>query len=76
MAEAPSKTPAERFSRLFRKAGVYLAKGQYHEALAVLREGEVLALSFRDDRRLLLFREEIARCLNQEESAKEERGGE
>jgi protein tyrosine phosphatase (PTP) superfamily phosphohydrolase (DUF442 family) len=63
VAEAPPKTPAERFSRLFRKAGVFLAKRQYHEALTVLREGEALALSLGDEQRLALFREEIARCL-------------
>ncbi len=76
MAEASSRTPAERFSRLFRKAGVYLAKGQYHAALTVLREGEALARALGDDHRLLLFQEEITRCFNQEESSQKENGGE
>jgi hypothetical protein len=67
VAEAPPKTPAERFSRLFRKAGVYLAKGQSTEALAVLREGEALAIALGDERRLRLFREEMTRCLEQRE---------
>lgn len=70
MAEAPAKTPAERFSRLFRKAGVFLAKGHWREALTVLREGEALALALGDEKRLALFREEIARCLQQQEPQK------
>jgi hypothetical protein len=65
MAEPLSKTPAERFSRLFRKAGVFLGKGQFQEALSIFREGEILALSLSDERRLALFREEIARCQEQ-----------
>jgi hypothetical protein len=67
VAEVPPKTPAERFSRLFRKAGVFLGKGQFPEALAVFREGEALALSLGDEQRLALFREEIARCVAQSE---------
>ena len=63
MADASPQTPAARFSRLFRKAGVFLAKGQRNQALAVFREGEALALSLGDEQRLVLFREEIARCL-------------
>lgn len=54
-----------RFSRLFRKAGVFLAKGQLQEALVVLREGEVLARSLGDEEKLALFLEEIARCQQQ-----------
>lgn len=67
MTEVPSKTPAERFSRLFRKAGVFLGKNQFAEALAVFREGEALALALGDEQRLALFREEIARCVTQSE---------
>ena len=63
MANSSLQTPAVRFSRLFRKAGVFLAKGQHKAALAVLQEGEALALSLRDEQRLALFREEITRCL-------------
>lgn len=67
MAEVSLKTPTERFSRLFRKAGAFLGKGQFPEALAVFREGEALALSVGDEQRLALFREEIARCVAQSE---------
>ncbi|MGH7965453.1 MAG: hypothetical protein ACRERD_27195 [Candidatus Binatia bacterium] len=62
MTESTAKSPAARLSRLFRKAGVFLAKGQLREALAVLREGETLARSLGDEEKLILFREEIARC--------------
>jgi hypothetical protein len=62
VAELPLKSAAERFSRLFRKAGVFLGKGQTQEALAVLREGEALARELRDEERLALFREEITQC--------------
>jgi hypothetical protein len=65
VAEAPPQTPAERFSRLFRKAGVLLGKSRLTEALAVFREGETLAVSLGDEQRAALFREEIARCLVQ-----------
>jgi hypothetical protein len=67
VAEPRIKSPAERFSRLFRKAGVFLGKGQFAEALKVFREGEALALALGDEQRLSLFREEIARCLTQGE---------
>ncbi|MBI3250174.1 MAG: hypothetical protein HYZ50_27070 [Deltaproteobacteria bacterium] len=63
MAEATPKSAAERFSRLFRKAGVFLGKGQFAQALAVFRAGETLALALDDKARLALFRKEIARCL-------------
>jgi hypothetical protein len=65
VTELTPKSPAERFSRLFRKAGVFLAKGQWQEALAVFREGEAFALRLGDEERLTLFREEIARCQKQ-----------
>ncbi|MEW6300973.1 MAG: hypothetical protein AB1671_25110 [Thermodesulfobacteriota bacterium] len=55
---------AERFSRLFRKAGVLLGKGRRREALAVLREGEALARALGDEGKAALFREEITRCEN------------
>jgi hypothetical protein len=61
VAEPTGKSPAARFSRLFRKAGVFLAKGQRQEALAVFREGEALAQALGDEEKLALFREEIAR---------------
>lgn len=62
MAEPTGKSPAARFSRLFRKAGAFLAKSQWQEALAVFREGETLAQTLGDEEKLALFREEIARC--------------
>jgi hypothetical protein len=65
VAEPTPKSPVARFSRLFRKAGVFLAKSQWQEALAVFREGEALALSVGDEEKLALFREEIARCQEQ-----------
>lgn len=65
MAEPRRKSPAERFSRLFRKAGVLLGKGQVTAALKVFREGEALAIALGDEKRLALFREEIARYLTQ-----------
>ncbi len=62
MAEFTAKSVAERFSRLFRKAGVFLSKGQLQEALTTFREGEALALTLRDEGKLALFREEIVQC--------------
>ena len=62
MTEPVGKSPAARFSRLFRKAGVFLAKSQWQQALAVFREGEALAQTLGDEEKLALFREEIARC--------------
>jgi len=66
MAEPTPQSPAARLSRLFRKAGVFLAKGQLQDALRVLREGEALARSLGDEEKLTLFREEIARCQQQQ----------
>lgn len=60
--ESNPLSPAARFSRLFRKAGVFLAKNQRIEALAVFRAGEALARDLEDEEKLTLFREEIARC--------------
>ena len=65
MDEPRPESLAKRFSRLFRKGGVLLGKGQFAEALTVFREGEALALLRDDKQRLLLFREEIAHCLEQ-----------
>lgn len=61
--ESAAQSASERFSRLFRKAGVFLGKGQFTQALVVFREGEALALALDDQARLALFREEIAHCL-------------
>lgn len=68
MAEPTLRPAAAQFSRLFRKAGVFLAKGQLVQALTVFREGEALALSIGDGEKLALFREEITRCDEQLES--------
>ena len=65
MAELSTRTPAAQMSRLFRKAGVFLAKGQFEQALAAFREGEALALALGDEEKLALFREEITRCEKQ-----------
>ena len=62
MAESLLESPAKRFSRLFRKAGVFLAKAQFDQALVTLREGETLALAVGDTEKLALFREEILYC--------------
>ncbi|MBM4257097.1 MAG: hypothetical protein FJ147_14510 [Deltaproteobacteria bacterium] len=62
MAESPARTPAAQLSRIFRKAGVLLAKGQIEQTLTVLREGETLARSLGGEEKLALFREEILRC--------------
>lgn len=62
MAESQRESPAKRFSRLFRKAGVFLAKAQFDQALGALHEGEALALALEDAEKLSLFREEIAQC--------------
>lgn len=62
MSESRERSPAERFSRLFRKAGAFLAKGQIAEALMVFRQGETLAQALGDEEKLALFREEISQC--------------
>ncbi len=68
MAES-AHTPAAQLSRIFRKAGLCLYRGQVELALAAFREGEALALSLGDEEKLALFREEITRC---EQRLKEE----
>jgi hypothetical protein len=68
VSESRRGSPAKRFSRLFRKAGVFLAKAQFDQALAPLREGEALALALGDEEKLALFREEIAQCEKRRET--------
>jgi hypothetical protein len=65
MSESSARTPAAQLSRVFRKAGIFLAKGQLAQALATFREGEALALSLGDEKKLALFREEITQCEEQ-----------
>jgi hypothetical protein len=62
VAKSLPESPAKRFSRLFRKAGVFLAKAQFDQALMTLREGEAFALALGDVEKLELFREEILQC--------------
>lgn len=62
MTESLLESPAKRCSRLFRKAGVFLAKGYLDQALVTLREGEAFALAVGDAEKVALFREEILRC--------------
>ena len=64
MAES-AHSPAARLSRIFRKAGVFLAKGQLEQALTAFREGEALAVTLGDEEKLALFREEITQCEEQ-----------
>jgi hypothetical protein len=63
--ESLPESSARRFSRLFRKAGIFLAKAQFDQALAVFREGEALAVALDDQEKLALFREEISQCEKQ-----------
>ena len=62
MGESLPESPAQRFSRLFRKAGVFLAKAQFDQALTVFREGEALAAALGDEEKRALFRDEIVQC--------------
>jgi hypothetical protein len=49
-------------ARLFRTAGVFLAKDNMSQALKTFRVGESLAQTLGDEEKLALFRQEIARC--------------
>ncbi len=51
----------ERYARTFRKAGVFLGKGNIARAVEILKEGEALANSLGDARMAKLFADEIAR---------------
>ena len=62
MNKAQPRSPAARLARLFRKAGVFLAKDNRSEALKTFRAGESLAQTLGDEEKLALFRQEIARC--------------
>ncbi|MFZ0888260.1 MAG: hypothetical protein WA005_07390 [Candidatus Binataceae bacterium] len=57
-------TPAERgerYARLFRKAGAFLAKRNIARALEVLKQGKALAESLGDSRMARRFADEVAR---------------
>jgi len=59
-------TPAEkgqRYAKIFRKAGVYLGKGNIARAVAVLKEGETLATGLGDLTMARRFADEAQRAL-------------
>jgi hypothetical protein len=58
-------TPAqkgERYARLFRKAGVFLGKGNIARAVEVLKQGQALAEELGDASMARRFADEIARA--------------
>jgi len=52
----------ERYARIFRKAGVYLAKGNIARAVAAFKEGNALAIELGDLKMAERFAAEIARA--------------
>jgi hypothetical protein len=65
-------TPAEkghRYSKIFRKAGNLLSKGNIARAISVLKEGEVLAKEMGDLGMARQFAAEIERTNKDAESA-------
>jgi hypothetical protein len=65
-------TPAEkghRYSKIFRKAGNLLSKGNIARAIGVLKEGEVLATELGDLGMARQFAAEIERANKDAESA-------
>jgi hypothetical protein len=52
----------EAYARIFRKAGVFLAKGNIARAVEVLKEGRALAERLGDARMARRFADEIARA--------------
>jgi hypothetical protein len=59
-------TPAEkgeRYARIFRKAGAFLAKGNIARAIEVLKEGRSLAESQGDRKMAQRFATEISRVM-------------
>ena len=57
-----SKVHGERYARIFRKAGVYLAKGKPARALEVFEEGRALAERNGHHQMARLFTAEIERA--------------
>jgi hypothetical protein len=55
-------TEGERYARIFRKAGAYLAKGNVARAVETLKEGHELAMRRGHDRMARLFAAEIERA--------------
>jgi len=65
-------TPAEkgqRYSKIFRKAGNLLSKGNLARAIDVLKEGEVLATKLGDPGMARQFAAEIERVTKDAEAA-------
>ena len=56
-----SAESGERYARLFRKAGVYLARGNVARAVEVLKEGREIAEQQGNRRMARLFEAEIER---------------
>ncbi len=52
----------EAYARIFRKAGVFLAKGNIARAVETLKEGQQLAERLGDARMAQRFADEIARA--------------
>lgn len=69
MNKAQSGSPAARLARLFRTAGVFLAKGNMSQALKTFRAGESLAQTLGDEEKLALFRQEIAHCATRDRAS-------
>lgn len=66
-------TPAEkgeRYARIFRKGGAFLAKGNIARALVVFKEGEALALKLGDQAMARRYAGEIARLRADDKSEK------
>jgi hypothetical protein len=57
-----SSATGERYARIFRKAGVYLAKGNVARALEVLKEGRDLAEREGHPKMARLFATEMERA--------------
>ena len=57
----------KQYSRLFRKAGVFLRKGQVAEAIGVFEEGEKLAKELGDEEIVALFAQEIKNSRRQQQ---------
>jgi hypothetical protein len=57
-----SSANGERYTRIFRKAGVYLVKGNLARALEVLKEGRDLAVRERHSKMARLFTAEMERA--------------
>ena len=71
MNKAQPRSPAARLARLFRTAGVFLAKGNILQALKTFRAGESLAQTLGDEEKLALFRQEITRCTTRDRASKQ-----